>query len=155
MSLLFSRECEYAIQAVLYLALRPDGTMTSIRHMTGRLEIPYHFLAKILQRLTRKGLLKSLKGPTGGFALGKPAERISLFQIVEAIDGTGFTQNCVLGFPECSSTNPCALHRRWSGVRDEISGMLARKNIAQVAEQMKKPEYSMILKHASTRQGRQ
>ena len=78
MSLIFSRQCEYALQAVMYLALRPQGKMTSIRELTGQLKIPYHFLAKILQHLTRKGLLTSLKGPTGGFALGMPAKDITL-----------------------------------------------------------------------------
>lgn len=67
MSLIFSRQCEYALQAVLYLALRPEGEMTSIKEMTDKLGIPYHFLAKILQDLSKKGLLSSLKGPTGGF----------------------------------------------------------------------------------------
>ena len=141
MSILFSRQCEYALQAVMYLALKPEGERTSIKELTRKINIPYHFLAKILQDLTYKGLLMSQKGPTGGFALGKPAKDITLFQIVEAIDGTDVTSKCVLGFPECSGKNPCAVHEKWTGLRDEIHVMLVDKNITQMAREMKRPEY--------------
>jgi len=141
MSLIFSRQCEYALQAVVYLALKKEGERISIKDLTGRLDIPYHFLGKILQGLTRKGFLTSVKGPHGGFALAMPAEEITLFQIVEAIDGAGFSQNCVMGFPDCSGKNPCAVHETWSGVRESITTMLQVKNIGQLAKEMKKPEY--------------
>jgi Rrf2 family protein len=141
MSILFSRQCEYAIQGVLYLALKPAGEMTSIKELAKRLDIPYHFLAKILQRLVGESLLTSAKGPTGGFALGKQPQDITLFDIVEAIDGDAFTKNCVLGFPECSGKNPCAVHATWGTMRDEIYRMLVSKNIAEMAREMKKPEY--------------
>ena len=141
MSLIFSRQCEYALQAMVYLALKKDGERISIKDLTKRLDIPYHFLGKILQGLTRKGYLTSVKGPHGGFALAMPAEEITLFQIVEAIDGVGFSHNCVMGFPDCSGKNPCAVHETWSGVRESITTMLQVKNIAQMAKEMKKPEY--------------
>jgi Rrf2 family iron-sulfur cluster assembly transcriptional regulator len=141
MSVLFSRQCEYALQAVLYIALKQPGEMTSIKEMTERLDIPYHFLGKILQDLTRKGLLISLKGPTGGFSLGMPAREITLFRIIEAIDGLEFTTVCVLGFPECSGKNPCAVHDRWASLRDDLYSMLVGRNIAEMARDMKKPEY--------------
>lgn len=141
MSLIFSRQCEYALQAVVYLALKKEGERISIKDLAKRLDIPYHFLGKILQGLTRKGFLTSVKGPHGGFALAMPAEEITLFQIVEAIDGAGFSQNCVMGFPDCSGRNPCAVHETWSGVRERITTMLQVRNIGQMAKEMKKPEY--------------
>src|SRR5512139_2808608 len=110
MSVLFSKQCEYALQAVTYLALKRDGEMTSIRELTKKLGIPYHFLGKILQDLTYKGLLVSQKGPNGGFGQGMSAKEITLFHIIEAVDGVAFTNSCVLGFPECSGKNPCAVH---------------------------------------------
>jgi Rrf2 family iron-sulfur cluster assembly transcriptional regulator len=141
MSILFSRQCEYALQAMLYLALKPRHEMVSSKELARRLSIPYHFLSKIFQDLARKGLLVSLKGPTGGFALGMPPEEITLFHIVEAIDGAAFTHDCILGFPECSGKNPCAVHEQWGVMREEIHSMLVGKNIAQMASEMKKPEY--------------
>jgi Rrf2 family iron-sulfur cluster assembly transcriptional regulator len=141
MSVFFSRQCEYALQAVMYLALKPEGEKTSIKELTRKINIPYHFLAKILQNLTRKGLLISQKGPTGGFALKMPAKEITLYQIVEAIDGAEFKSNCILGFPECSDEKPCAVHEKWGSLREGIYKMLVTKNIAQMARDMKKPEY--------------
>jgi Rrf2 family protein len=141
MSLLFSRQCEYGLQAVLYLALKGEGEMTSIKELTAKLRIPYHFVAKILQSLTRKGFLTSLKGPTGGFALALPPKEITLFQIVEAIDGTDLIRRCVLGFPECSGENPCAVHETWGALREEIHQMLVKKNVAALAKEMEKEGY--------------
>lgn len=144
MGLVFSRQCEYALQAVLYIALKPPGEMTSIKDLTRKLDIPYHFVAKILQTLTQKRLLKSLKGPKGGFALAKPATDLTLYHIVQAIDGDGLTQHCILGFDDCSGHNPCAVHERWAGIREGIHAMLVKKNIAQTARDMKKPGYKLF-----------
>ncbi|MGB2869962.1 MAG: Rrf2 family transcriptional regulator [Bacteroidota bacterium] len=145
MSVFFSRQCEYAMQAVLYLALKPEGEMTSMKELTRRLDIPYHFVAKILQQLTYKGLLASMKGPSGGFRLALAAKEITLFHIVEAIDGVAFTNSCMLGFSECSGKNPCSVHDQWAGLREEIYQMLVRKNISEMAKDMKKPEYRHAL----------
>lgn len=144
MSIIFSRQCEYALQATSYLALKPPGQMTSIKELTKRLSIPYHFLGKILQDLTYKGLLRSQKGPTGGFALAMPASEITLYHIVDAIDGNDFMNKCVMGFPECTGKNPCAVHEKWGVLRDGIYNMLVNKNIGQIAKEMKKPEFRLF-----------
>jgi len=141
MSIFFSRQCEYALQAVMYIALKPDNEMSSIRELSRTLGIPYHFLAKILQDLTRKGLLTSLKGSTGGYMLAMPKENITPFHIVDAIDGSSFLNNCLLGFSSCSSEKPCALHSQWEGMRDKLSTMLKSTNIYEAALSMKKPQY--------------
>ncbi len=141
MSVLFSRQCEYALQAVLFLALKEEGERVTIKDLTKKLRIPYHFLGKILQDLTYKGLLTSGKGPRGGFALARPAREITLLQIVDAIDGMAFARTCVLGFPECSGENPCSVHETWGKLRESVQAMLESRNIAQMAREMKKPEY--------------
>ncbi len=141
MSIIFSRQCEYALQAVSYLALQPAGKNTSIKDLARKLHIPYHFLAKILQNLTYKKLLVSQKGPSGGFALALNPDKITLFHIVEAIDGAGFSNKCVMGFPECSGKSPCAVHTQWAKMREGIYSMLVSENIAEMAMAMKKPEY--------------
>ncbi len=141
MSLLFSRQCEYALQAVLYLALKEEGVRVTIKEMTGELGIPYHFLGKIMQELTRKGLLVSEKGPHGGFALATPASEITLFHIVDAIDGADFTRTCVMGFPECSGEHPCAVHAQWEGLRNGIYAMLVNESIEEMARGMHQPGY--------------
>ncbi len=141
MSVIFSRQCEYALQAVSYLALKPPGTHTSIKEMTKKLGVPYHFLGKILQDLTNKGMLTSQKGPNGGFALAKRPEKITLLDIVEAIDGLDLLHKCVMGFPSCSDSKPCAVHKHWAEIRAEIHRTLKGQHILDVARAMKKPEY--------------
>ncbi len=141
MSILFSRQCEYALQAVMYIASKSDHHTISIKDLTKTLDIPFHFLAKILQDLVRKGLLVSQKGPTGGFSLAQPANEITLLHIIEAIDGDGFQHGCVLGFERCSAENPCALHDQWSSSRDKIMEMLSSKSVAEMAGLMKKPQF--------------
>jgi Rrf2 family protein len=141
MSIIFSRQCEYALQAVSYLALQPAGKKTSIKELSRILNIPYHFLAKILQNLTYKKLLVSQKGPSGGFALGLSPNKITLYHIVEAIDGSDFSKKCVMGFSECSGKSPCAVHEHWAKMREGIYSMLVSENIAEMAKSIKKPEY--------------
>ena len=144
MSLIFSRHCEYALQSVLYLALKPKGEMTNIKELTKALDIPYHFLGKIMQDLSRKGILTSQKGPHGGFALRRRPEQITLLQIVEAIDGTEFLHACVLGFPECSGAHPCAVHGSWGIMRDNIHKMLSTENVAKLASSTLKSAYQNV-----------
>jgi Rrf2 family protein len=115
------------------LALKPEGEMTPINELTARLDIPYHFLAKILQDLTKKGVLSSSKGRGGGFSLPKASQESTLYRIITAVDGDEFMHACVMGFRECSATSPCALHARWSHVREEIYSMLVSKSIYQLA----------------------
>lgn len=141
MSILFSRQCEYALQAVSYLSLKPKNQMTSIKELNKKLKIPYHFLGKILQNLAHKGLLKSQKGPLGGFALAISANEITLFHIVEAIDGTDLMERCVMGFSDCSGKGDCALHSKWGKIRQNIYYMLTSASIGETAKKMKKSAF--------------
>jgi Rrf2 family transcriptional regulator, iron-sulfur cluster assembly transcription factor len=144
MSILFSRQCEYALQAVSYLALQPKGKLTSIKELTEHLKIPYHFLGKILQELAQQEILLSRKGRDGGFALAASPHKITLYKIIEIIDGTEFKYRCAMGFSECSSESPCAIHEQWEKSRSELYKLFAGKNIATMAKAMKKPEYLSI-----------
>lgn len=144
MSLLFSRQCEYALQAVLYLAKTPPGSTTPIKELASKLDIPYHYLAKILQSLSYKGLLRSVKGRTGGFALRIPVDQITLFQVIDAVDGPAVKHTCVMGFGECSEENPCSLHNEWVRLRTGLFDVLNDKNVVQLANDMKKPVYELL-----------
>jgi Rrf2 family transcriptional regulator, iron-sulfur cluster assembly transcription factor len=139
MSILFSRHCEYALQAITYIAMKPPRSATSIKELASKLEIPYHFLAKILQDLKAKGLLFSQKGPRGGFGLANQAQTVTLLDVVNAIDGLDFSNRCVMGFTHCSDQIPCAAHAHWSNIREGIYAMLAEGNLKKAANAMKKP----------------
>ncbi len=137
MSVIFSRHCEYALQAILYISTKDGNSFTDIKEISKKLSIPHHFLAKILQNLSRSGILKSHKGPAGGFALGRNPQEITLYQLEVPIAGDGFLNECVLGLPVCSSENPCPVHNRWGKLREEIYEMLAGKNITQMVSESK------------------
>jgi Rrf2 family protein len=136
MSLIFSRQCEYALQAVLYMSAQPKAKYTNINEISERLRLPRPFLGKTLQLLVKGKVLSSLKGPNGGFRLEKGPREIALFHIVDAIDGTDFMTSCVLGFPECSSKNPCPMHSEWGHLRDGVYQTLANKTIADISKEI-------------------
>jgi Rrf2 family iron-sulfur cluster assembly transcriptional regulator len=131
--MLYSRSAEYAIRAFVNLARVPEGKYTMVRQIAEQEGIPPHFLAKILQQLARKGLLRSSKGPTGGFSLCAPASQINLSQLVEALDGLTGYQKCVSGLSECPDDAPCGMHDSWKALRAHIMEYLEKTTIADLA----------------------
>jgi Rrf2 family iron-sulfur cluster assembly transcriptional regulator len=129
MSLIFSRSCEYALQAVIYLARVEDGTPVHLRTISDSLNIPHHFLGKILQILTRDEIVLSTKGSNGGFRLGREASGISLLEIVHSVDGATSLDKCIMGFPECVEEKPCPLHDEWKISKEKIVKMLRDSTI--------------------------
>jgi len=131
--MLLSRACEYAIQAVLYLAENHGKRYVPIKEISEKKDISFHFLGKILQVLTQHGILISSKGPKGGVHLAKDPDEINLLEIVDAIDGLDFlTTKCIIGTPGCDSNHPCALHEQWGPIRKQIYDMFSSKSIAQL-----------------------
>ncbi len=141
MSVIFSKQCEYAIQALIYLAKKTEAEWISIKEIADHLNIPQHFLGKIFQMLSNKGILNSKKGLQGGFALAKPSSDIFIKEIVDTIDGDAYSTDCVAGFPNCSNNNPCPMHNDWKDIREGIVKMLNTKNLQQLAEEITKPGY--------------
>lgn len=111
--MLLSRSCQYGIQAVLYISKNSGDSYISIKKIADANNISFHFLGKILQKLTQKGILTSFKGPNGGVCLSRPADSINLLEVIEAIDGLEKFENCVIGLPACNGKDPCVLHRQW------------------------------------------
>lgn len=129
MSLIFSKSCEYATQAILFLAKKKSHDPVLLRDISEALQIPHHFLNKVLQLLSRDGLIVSQKGSNGGFALGRDAKTITLSDIVRAVDGEAFLNECVLGFPQCGDPNPCPVHKQWLLAKTNIIDMLNQRTV--------------------------
>jgi len=134
MTVIFSKKCEYGMQAVLYLAAQDKGALISADDISKVLKIPKEFISKILQNLRESGLINSSKGKSGGFSLAKPASRIKLIDVVAAIDGLDIFDSCVLGFPECSPTHPCPVHNTWGALRTQTYDMLTSETIDKLKE---------------------
>jgi Rrf2 family protein len=139
--MIYSRSAEYAIRAFVNLTQVQEGKYAMVKNIAAQEDIPAHFLAKILQQLARKGLLRSSKGPTGGFSLRIDPKEIRLLDIVEALDGLAPYQQCASGLSECSDEMPCAMHDSWMALRSRIMDYLGKNTIADLAkalEQKKK-----------------
>ncbi|HUL45190.1 MAG TPA: Rrf2 family transcriptional regulator [Bacteroidota bacterium] len=149
MSVIFSRSCEYAIQSVLYLARKGGNRTVLLREISDSLGIPHHFLSKVLQLLSRHGIVVSQKGANGGFALAQPLNTIMLADIVEAVDGDALMTECVLGFPECDSEHPCPAHHTWKEAKAIISTMLHEKTLGELGK-----EFDRKLSRTMKRKGR-
>jgi Rrf2 family iron-sulfur cluster assembly transcriptional regulator len=132
--MIYSRSSEYAIRAFVNLAQVADGKFVMVKQIAEQEEIPSHFLAKILQQLARKGLLRSSKGPTGGFSLRGSPEDITLLTIVDALDGLADYQKCASGLAECNDEMPCGMHDSWKALRERIIEYLESTSIADVVE---------------------
>lgn len=131
MTIIFSKKCEYGLQAVLYLSTKEPNTIVSAEEIAKKLSIPKEFVSKILQSLTEYGIVSSKKGKAGGFGLAKNPNKIHLIDIVAAIDGLGIFNGCVLGFPNCSADHPCPVHDKWGALRTMTYEMLTEQTLDQ------------------------
>ena len=131
--MIYSRSSEYAFRALTHLATQPAGSYSMVKDIARTEEIPTHFLAKILQQLARKGVLRSSKGPSGGFALRRPPRAVSLLEIIDALEGTASYHQCAVGLAECSDTMPCPMHDSWKLLRERILNYLAGNTVADLA----------------------
>lgn len=134
MTVIFSKSCELGLQAVLFLSIKKEKVIFNAEEISKELKVPKEFVSKVLQMLTNSGIVGSKKGKSGGFYLAKSPANIRLIDIVEAIDGLDFFKSCVLGFPGCSSDNPCPVHDKWGKLRNEACKMLSEETLEQLKE---------------------
>lgn len=108
---MFSNSAKYAIKAVLYLAVNAsEEHKIMIKDLAEPINVPRHYLAKLLQELSKKHLVSSTKGPKGGFYLSSKNRNVKVMEIINAVDGEERLQSCLLSLEGCNSKNPCSLH---------------------------------------------
>ena len=136
--MLLSKSCEYGLRASLHLAtLEREEEFVSISEISEALDISFHFLTKTFQKLTEAGIMHSHRGPKGGIALARPADDVTLLDIVLAIDGPDLFEECILGLPECGNQRPCPIHERWATERSRLEVMFTRKSLAETAKEVR------------------
>lgn len=136
---MFSKSCKYAIRAILYLAVKArEGQKVGVQEIAEELEVPKHFLAKILQQLSRNHLIASIKGPNGGFYLSEENREANLIKVVECIDGPEIFSSCLLGLPVCSSENPCPLHVQAFAYREGLLYQIKHQTIEELANRIER-----------------
>jgi Rrf2 family protein len=132
MKLVPTRRTDYAIQSLVYLA-NAETSPVKANAVGEAMGIPTGFLQQVLRELLQAGLLTSRPGPAGGFSLARPAEEITVLQIVEAMEGPLRSTECALRGGPCHWENVCALHRSWSAARDALCDRLDEATLATVA----------------------
>jgi len=128
-----TRDGEYAVRAVVYLATRPEGELCLISEIADVQDVPRSYLSKIMQQLVKAGLVKSRRGAKGGFALARPAGEITLREAIEAIEGPINLNICLIRPGECERDQTCPIHPVWKEAQEKLFEVLDAKTIASLA----------------------
>ncbi|MEW6408927.1 MAG: Rrf2 family transcriptional regulator [Nitrospirota bacterium] len=129
-----TRETDYAIRCILYMAKEPEKIFI-VNEIAGSQLIPKSFLAKILQKLGRAGLVESIRGVKGGFQLAKKPKEINLLDVIIAIEGTVAMNRCAIDKRMCNLSNTCTVHPIWVDMRKEVERRLRKYDFARLAAQ--------------------
>ena len=130
-----TRKGEYAIRGIVYLATRPGDQVCLLSDIAAAVDVPPTFLAKIFQQFSKIGLVKSYRGTGGGFVLGRSPDKITLLEVVEAVEGPIIPNRCVTGESECGRTNTCNVHPVWISVQDQVRNILVKVTLKDLAGQ--------------------
>jgi Rrf2 family protein len=128
---LLTRSGEYALQALIYIADHGDGPVRTAE-IAQAVDVPRNYLSKLLHQLARAGVLRSERGPRGGFALNEPAATLCLKRLLEPIEADRIESRCLLGRPRCTDADPCPAHAEWKGLREHITSFLENTTLADL-----------------------
>jgi|YNPNPStandDraft_1061719.scaffolds.fasta_scaffold04626_3 Rrf2 family protein len=127
-----SRAGEYGVRCVYYLAGKPQGAVIPKNQVAQAMGIPEAFLAKIGHSLAKAGILDILQGAKGGYRLRKPPKEITLLEVVEAVVGELFLNDCILNPQSCSRSPHCAIHQVWQKARGALRATLTEANFEEL-----------------------
>jgi len=137
---MFSQTSEYALRAVVCLAENEETPKTT-GHIANITKVPQGYLSKVLQQLSRAGLVYSQRGLHGGFILSRPSDQIFVLDVINAVDPFKHIQTCPLGI-ESHGVNLCPLHKK---MEDAIQMIEANFASCSIAELLKTPTKSRPL----------
>lgn len=143
---LLSQSAQYAVSAVIALARQPNNNAISAADLAGPLNCPAAYLSQVLAKLRPSGIIESRRGLKGGVFLAKSVDRITLYDIVTAIDGEEFFERCILGIKGCGTVEPCPFHEIWSVKRNEIQTWLSNTTISDTLENLTDAWFDLRLK---------
>ena len=132
--MLFSPSVQHALRALRYLASQEAPGPVLARDIAAAEGIPKPYLSKILYRLRLRGLVKSTKGPGGGYELAVPAHAVRVSQVLEVFDDRAdLGTPCVLGGASCDEYDPCPLHGRWERLQTQYFTDIASVSLDEIA----------------------
>jgi len=132
---MFSKTCEYAIRALIYLSKSSDIVQKKgVKEIADAIDAPEYFIGKIMQILVKERFVNSVKGPRGGFYLEPELLKRNLADIVIAIDGERIFYGCGLGLNKCNAANPCPIHFEFSTIRKELYQVLSNTELRKFVD---------------------
>ena len=137
-----TRAADYAVRVMIHLAGLPPETRASRAELAVAAECPEQFLSKVLQSLTRSGLVLSHRGNTGGFELPNMHREATMLEVVEAIEGPMRLNICLTSDRACARQEWCPAHDVWVHAQSAVAEVLRSATIAELARQaaVRKPE---------------
>jgi Rrf2 family protein len=130
-----TRAGEYAVRCVLYLASQGAGVLCARKEIARKMDIPDQFLGKIAQQLARAGVIEIVQGARGGFRLVVAPEELTLLEVVEAVIGEIFLNDCVMRPESCNRSHACAVHCIWAKAKDQLRQTLQEATFARILEE--------------------
>jgi Rrf2 family protein len=127
-----SRKIDYALRAVIHLADEDAERACSVAEIAARERIPRQFLEKIVQELIHKGLVRSRRGPHGGYVLARPAEQVTFKDVIEAVEGPISLNVCVGEHPDCFLLGTCGMQRVWQEGQRRVLELFEKTTLASV-----------------------
>jgi Rrf2 family protein len=146
--MILSRTSEYALQALIYLAVQPEGESVLNRDVARYLGVPAPYLAKILKEFARRGMIVSHKGRGGGYAINRSALELSIRSVVELTEGRDVFEGCLLGLKVCADATACPVHHSWSPLKTGLLALLGRQTIGGMAEAVRAGRYRIAANRA-------
>lgn len=132
---MLSLSCKAAIKAVVYIGSKSDSEeKMSVQEIAKFINENEHTVGKILQKLVKQDVIKSLKGPKGGFYISTEQKQEPIIRIIEAIDGKDVFNHCGLGLSKCSESHPCPIHNDFKKVRESFKEMCEQNQIMMLYE---------------------
>lgn len=142
---MFSKTCEYGIKAMIFVAQKSkDGSRVGIKDIAKGTDAPEHFIAKIMQELSRKKFVHSVKGPNGGFYFDKYDLKTSLADIVKALDGDGIYTDCALGLKTCNAKKPCPVHHQFQDIKKNLIKMIEENTIGDFNTKLDSGKFFLV-----------
>ena len=129
--MILTKTTEYAVRVLTFMASQKQE-LFSAKSLHEQLNIPYKYLTRLMTDLAKQELLISIRGRDGGFSITKELKEISLAKIIEAVEGMDSFNACILGFHECSSENPCAMHYVWEKNKIEFIKTLENTSLHDI-----------------------
>ena len=134
-----SKTSEYALRILIFMAKNPEELYTA-KYLIYLFFVSDKYLRRLMTDLSKSGFIRSTQGRYGGYTFAKDIHDIFLYDIIDSVEGMEHLNDCVLGFNECSCTNPCAMHDDWIIIREKLNKVFRKTKLSDL-------EFDKILRY--------